>query len=91
MNAQYALRRRQQGFWLNVIHCLELFIFKALFFILFLIFFFFFFPPSIIQPEEISKLREEKRQLQIDIECMNKEIEMFKKQGMNSTLFFYRS
>ncbi|XP_054753018.2 TGF-beta-activated kinase 1 and MAP3K7-binding protein 2-like isoform X1 [Lytechinus pictus] len=42
--------------------------------------------------EELSNLREEKRQLQIDIECMNKEIDMFKKQGFtnpHSQEYFY--
>eukprot|EP00057_Strongylocentrotus_purpuratus_P013687 XP_011668161.1 PREDICTED: TGF-beta-activated kinase 1 and MAP3K7-binding protein 2 [Strongylocentrotus purpuratus] len=34
--------------------------------------------------EQLSKTREEKRQLQIDIECMNKEIDTFKKQGFTN-------
>ena len=33
------------------------------------------------QNDQLSEMREEKRQLQIDIECMNKEIDMLKKQG----------
>ncbi|XP_022098132.1 mitogen-activated protein kinase kinase kinase 7-interacting protein 3 homolog [Acanthaster planci] len=33
-------------------------------------------------PEEIGKLREQKHQLQIDIECMTREIESYKSQGL---------
>ncbi|XP_071801264.1 uncharacterized protein [Asterias amurensis] len=34
------------------------------------------------KPEEIGRLREQKRQLQIDIECMNREIDLHKSQGL---------
>ncbi|XP_071506216.1 uncharacterized protein [Diadema antillarum] len=50
---------------------------------------------TLISHDQLNKLREEKRQLQIDIECMNNEIEQFKKQAVisigNQRVHFYEN